>query len=155
MKNSIELKSLLQIAFVVKDIEKSAKVWADFFNVPVPKIDITEPHHDPRLTYRGQEGYYGQKLAVIRTDSFIIELLQPTGGPSTFQEFLDKHGQGLHHLGFDEKGQRDLVVREFEEKGYQLRTIGIHAKDSWTIVDTEDDLGTNLNIKGLGLENSK
>ena len=31
--------------------------------------------------------------------------------------------------------------------GYDLRTVGIYPGSSWTIVDTEEDLGVNLNIK--------
>ena len=31
--------------------------------------------------------------------------------------------------------------------GYDLRTVGYYPGSSWTIVDTEDDLGVNLNIK--------
>ena len=31
--------------------------------------------------------------------------------------------------------------------GYVLRTVGMYHDGSWTIVDGEDSLGVNLNIK--------
>ena len=62
-----------------------------------------------------------------------------------FQEFLDKHGEGVHHLGFDVGGQRDAIVEALVGKGCPLRLVG--PEKSWTIVDTEDRLGVNLNIK--------
>ena len=76
---------------------------------------------------------------------FIIELHEPTGGDSTFQEFLDKHGQGVHHLGFEVGEKRDAIIKELEDAGFQMRTTGTN--NTWTIVDTEEQLGVNLNIK--------
>ena len=42
---------------------------------------------------------------------------------------------------------RDAVVGELEGLGYVMRTIGVYPGGSWTIVDSEDSLGVNLNIK--------
>ena len=86
-------------------------------------------------------------MAVIRAGSWVVELSQPIGGESTFQEFLDKHGEGVHHLGFEVGEKRDAIVKELEEKGYNTRQIGFYPGSSWTIVDSEDRLGVNLNIK--------
>ncbi|MDF2989243.1 MAG: glyoxalase family protein [Eubacterium sp.] len=76
-----------------------------------------------------------------------LELHQPVGGSSTFQEFIDTHGNGVHHIGFEVGGKRDDIISELEEEGYQVRTVGYYPGSSWTIVDTEDDFGVNLNIK--------
>ena len=77
----------------------------------------------------------------------MIELHEPDEHPSTFREFLDKHGNGVHHLGFQVGDKRDAIVGELSDMGYDLRTVGYYPGSSWTIVDTEDDLGVNLNIK--------
>lgn len=147
MDNSIDLKGFIQVALVVEDIEKAARTWADFFGVPVPEISDTPPSHNPNLTYRGKEAYYGLKFAVIQANGFVIELHEPGEGESTFKEYLDRHGNGVHHLGFCAGERRDAIVGELEEKGYSMRTIGYYPGGSWTIVDCEDDLGVNLNIK--------
>ena len=43
---------------------------------------------------------------------------------------------------------RDEVIRELKEMGFNTeRTIGVYPGSSWTIVDSEDVLGVNLNIK--------
>ena len=45
-------------------------------------------------------------------------------------------------------GDRDEVIRELKALGFDTeRTIGVYPGSSWTIVDTEDVLGVNLNIK--------
>jgi hypothetical protein len=144
MKNPIDLKGFIQIAIVVRDIEKSAKAWADFFNVPIPEIQVQEKA-PIGLFNRGKPADFKRKKAVISAGTWVIELFQPTGGESTFQEFLDKHGEGVHYLGFNAGGKRDAVVEELEQNGHALRILG--PDKLWTVVDTEDALGVCLNIK--------
>ena len=149
MNNQIDMGGFIQIALVVHDIEKAAKKWAELFGVPVPPIRVDEPTHNKNLTYRGKEAYYGLKFAVIdcRERGFVIELHEPDDNPSTFREFLDKHGNGVHHIGFEVGPPRDAIVGALAEVCSHLRTVGIYPGSSWTIVDTEEDLGVNLNIK--------
>ena len=147
MKTPIDFNGFIQVAIIVKDIEKAAKMWCDLFNVPMPEIKVQERGPREGTTYRGKPGNYGLKLASIaaKDRGFVIELHEPTGGDSTFQEFLDKHGQGVHHLGFEAGEKRDAIIKELEEEGFQMRTIGTN--NTWTIVDAEEKLGVNLNIK--------
>ncbi|GHU72144.1 lactoylglutathione lyase [Spirochaetia bacterium] len=149
MKTPVDFNGFIQVAIIVKDIEKAAKEWCDLFDAPMPNIRVQEPGPRDGTTYRGKPANYGLKLAVIdaRDKGFVIELHEPTGGDSTFQEFLDKHGEGVHHLGFEVGDKRDAIIGELEGKGYKMRQIGFYPGSSWTIVDSEDKLGVNLNIK--------
>jgi len=147
MKTPIEFSGFIQVAIIVRDIEKAAKKWAEIFNVPVPEIKIADANPDNDVTYRGKKAAYGLKLASFEAGGWIVELHEATGGDSTYQEFIDKHGYGVHHLGFQVHEKRDAVISELEEMGYKMRTVGKYAGGSWTIVDSEDELGVNLNIK--------
>ena len=147
MKNPVNLNGFIQICLVVEDIELAAKTWAELFGIPVPPIQTRSFMPDPNQTYRGETANYSLKVADIRASGFVIELHQPDGNPSTFREFLDKHGNGVHHLGFEVGDRRDAVVGELENMGHALRTVGYYPGSSWTIVDTEETLGVNLNIK--------
>jgi catechol 2,3-dioxygenase-like lactoylglutathione lyase family enzyme len=149
MNNPIGFDGFIQIAIVVSDIEKAASAWADLFGVPKPEIRYDPPRDNPDLTYRGKPARYGLKLANIPVGQFIIELHEPDENPSTFREFLDKHGNGVHHLGFQVGDRRDAIVSELEENGVQMRTVGYYPGSSWTIADLEGALGVNLNIKPI------
>lgn len=150
MENKIGLDGFIQVAIVVQNIEEAAKKWADLFGVHVPEIEIHGPSEGQTLEYRGEPADYKIKFVAIQANGFVIELMEPIEGESTFQEFLDKHGQGVHHLGFEVGDRRDAIVDELEQaKGYDLRTVGYYPGSSWTVVDTEQDLGVNLNIKPL------
>jgi methylmalonyl-CoA/ethylmalonyl-CoA epimerase len=148
MQNSIPLSGFIQIAIVVEDIDLAIEEWCKLLNEPKPSVRITKAAPNPNETYRGQVACYGLKLASIKSDrGFIIELHEPDENPSTFREFLNKHGNGVHHIGFQVGEARDAVVSELESIGYVMRTIGMYTGGSWTIVDSEDKLGVNLNIK--------
>jgi hypothetical protein len=149
VKNSIPLDGFIQIALVVDDIDKAIDGWCTLFDVPRPSVRVTPPVPNPAEQYRGETAAYGLKLAVIEVPDrgFIIELHEPDENPSTFREFLDQHGNGLHHLGFQVGDRRDVVVSELEAAGLSVRNVGIYPGGSWTIIETEDSLGANLNIK--------
>ncbi len=148
MEHPVNKKGFCQICIIVKDIEAAAQKWAALLGVDVPEIHINHLEGNENYTYRGQPVSCDLKVCNIFMDGFVIELHQPIGGPSTFQEFLDKHGNGVHHIGFEVGDQRDAIIDEMTKDGYDTnRTMGIYPGSSWTIVDTEDVLGVNLNIK--------
>jgi hypothetical protein len=43
-------------------------------------------------------------LAGIFMLGLSIELIEPDGKPSTWQEFLDIRGEGIHHIAFLQEG---------------------------------------------------
>jgi methylmalonyl-CoA/ethylmalonyl-CoA epimerase len=149
MQNTIPLDGFIQIAVVVEDMDSALDAWCELFNAPRPGVRITEAVPNPNETYRGEVACYGLKLAVIdcKDRGFIIELHEPDQNPSTFREFLDQHGNGVHHIGFQVGEARDAVINELETMGYVMRTIGMYTDGSWTIVEGEKNLGVNLNIK--------
>jgi hypothetical protein len=153
MKTPVDFDGFIQIAIIVRDIEASARAWCDLFNVPMPPIKGSkEPAQRPNVTYRGKEANYGLRVCniVAKDKGFVIELHECNGGDSTFQEYLDKHGYGVHHLGFAMGGKTEAVIQEMEGMGYKIRQQG-KSDNTWTIIDTEDALGVNLNIKPRGL----
>ncbi len=151
MRNPLELDKFIQIAIIVEDIEVAAKEWAQLLNVPVPEIRVhqTVETTDPNLMYYGKNYKYGLKLAsIMAPQGFIIELHQILDdNPSTYNEFIKEHGYGVHHLGFAVGDRRDSVVNELIERGYPKRVEHIYPTGSWTIIDAEQSLGVNLNIK--------
>lgn len=151
MANPLELKKFIQIAIIVEDIEVAAREWAQILNVPVPEIRVhqTVDTTDPNLMYYGKNYKYGLKLAsIMAPQGFIIELHQILDdNPSTYNEFIKEHGYGVHHLGFAVGDRRDAVVNELIDRGYQKRVEHIYPSGSWTIIDSEQSLGVNLNIK--------
>ncbi|MBR0087124.1 MAG: VOC family protein [Lachnospiraceae bacterium] len=148
MNTPVDKKGFAQICIVVADIEAAAKGWADLFGIEMPQIQKRHLEGNEQYTYRGKPVSCDLLVADIEMPGFVIELHQPAGGESSFQEFLDKHGNGVHHIGFEVGGKRDTIIEGLAAEGYNTnRTLGIYPGSSWTIVDAEDRLGVNLNIK--------
>ena len=149
-KPTIDLKNLIQIAFVVKDIEKVAKAWSEVFGIEMPKIDYISGPEDCQIYYRGQKSNTRAKIACIDLGQITIELTEPDEMDSSWKEFLEQHnGNGIHHLGFtvgsDEN--RDNVIKMLEDRGIGVRHYGYYPGGSYTFVDSEEQLGVILNIK--------
>ncbi len=145
---NINKNGFIQINIIVRDIEAAAEKWAQILNIEKPEIRPVRLEGGENYTYRGEPVSCEILVAVIEMNGFVLELHQPVSGPSTFQEFLDRHGNGVHHIGFEVGDDRDAVIRSLGELGFDTnRTLGIYPGSSWTIVDSEDVLGVNLNIK--------
>ena len=140
----------IQVNIIVDDIQRAAKAWSTLLGVPEPEIWVNhlQSNGDNPYTYRGKDIPCDLQMCVIDMGSWVLELHQVDNTPSTFREFQDKHRYGVHHLGFEVGDARDEVIKELKEMGFDTeRTIGIYPGSSWTIVDSENVLGVNLNIK--------
>jgi len=75
------------IAIAVNDVEESAKVYQQALGVDSVEFETVESE--------------GVKIAIIELENGRIELMQPTNDSSPIKKFLDKKGQGLHHMALD------------------------------------------------------
>jgi methylmalonyl-CoA/ethylmalonyl-CoA epimerase len=92
--------------------------------IAVRSIDAQRPFYERELgaEFEHVEDVPSQKVRVafFRVGDVRLELLEPTGPTSTVQAFLDKRGEGLHHLAFTVE---DITARIAELKQSGLRMI--------------------------------
>ena len=60
------------------------------------------------------------KTAFLKVGETKIELLEPTSEDSPIAKFLDKRGQGIHHLAFAVEDGVDGALRECDIREIQL-----------------------------------
>ena len=75
------------IAIAVHDVEKSAKVYTQALGVDSVEFETVESE--------------GVKVAIIHLENARVELMQPTNDTSPIKKFLDKKGEGLHHMALE------------------------------------------------------
>jgi catechol 2,3-dioxygenase-like lactoylglutathione lyase family enzyme len=125
----------------VRDLEKSAQAYAAFFGLPVPPSFTTEPGNKVNQTYRGQPSDARCKLAFFELENTTIELIQPLGGASSWQEVLDQKGECIHHIAFqvtDTAGK----VRTLAASGIPLlHQGGDPATGQFSYFDAREQLG--------------
>ena len=91
--------------------------------IAVRSIDVQRAYYEGMLgaQFEGIEIVPDQqvRVAFFRWDSMRLELLEPTDSSSPIQTFLDKRGEGLHHVAF---AVDDIQARlsEFKSAGFRL-----------------------------------
>ena len=98
-----QIKKINHIAIVVKDIDESLKFWATALGL--------ELHHVEDVPSQAS------KVAFIPVGESEIELVQPTTEDSGMAAYLEKRGEGMHHLCIE--------VDDIEAKMQELKDAGI------------------------------
>lgn len=148
--SALEGKNLCQISLVVKDIEKTAAMYAKLLGVEVPPITTCPPPEIAHTTFLGEPTATQARLCNFQiNDHLVLELTECDEYPSTWKDFLEKHGQGVHHLGFA-CPDRDATIQELEDNGMKVRHYGEYPGGNYTVIDSEEQLGVYLNIKPMG-----
>lgn len=142
----IDKSKVCQIALVVKDLEKTVEEYAKLFGVPVPEPFRVPPVQEAHTQFKGKLTDTRAKLAVFDLGSVVLELTEPDGKPSSWQDFLDAHGDGVHHIAFM-TDNRDSVVRYFTENGMPVRHYGEYEGGNYTVFDSKEKLGVYIQVK--------
>lgn len=142
MSCPLEDVRLAQIGFLVKDIEKTKQEFARFFDVPVPPTVNSGEYAVTQTQYRGQPAPEAQcQMTFFYFGDLQMELIQPNEAPSAWREYLEEHGEGLHHLAFNVKGMQKRIDL-CEDWGMQLLQKGEyrHGDGRYAFLDATDTL---------------
>jgi hypothetical protein len=106
------------------------------------------PDNVQELTYRGKPASLSMRLAIAFSGSMMWEIVQPLTGPNIYEEFLEKHDEGVHHVAF---GCNNIPwenrIKAFKDHGYELIQSGIwEGKVPWAYFETEPDTATTFEI---------
>ena len=149
-----ELKSELicQVGFIVHDIESTAQKFCEVFGFPKPQIFSTPGYEQVKTTYMGQPSEATAKLAFFSAGQLQIELIEPDEKPSVWRDFLDQHGEGVHHIAFrvENTGKATDYLAQ-HDIGVLQQGLYSDASGMYTYLDSTPVLGVMLEL----LENYK
>jgi methylmalonyl-CoA/ethylmalonyl-CoA epimerase len=107
-KEAKMFKGLHHIGIAVHDLDESVRKYEQLFHGKVGLRHTAEDHY--------------LRLVFIEVGGVMFELLQPLSpGKGYIGEFLDKHGEGLHHLAFN--------VDNVENSLAELKKMGVKMRD--------------------------
>lgn len=93
------------IAIAVKSIEERLKIWTHVLNL---KLEFIKDVPDQKV-----------KVAVLDINGLHIELLEPLEETSTISKFIEKKGEGLHHLCFEVENIESMLLN-MKKQGIKL-----------------------------------
>lgn len=138
------MKSVDQVAVVVKDIDRAMERYVEELGIGPWSVYTFSPDWIQDMTFRGKEQGYSMILALTQVGDVMYELIQPVQGPSSYEEFLNERGEGLHHLGYF-VDDIDEAIKEMEGKGFSLlqsgRNFGTEGDGAYAYFETEGALG--------------
>ena len=121
------MNNIEHIGIAVKDLETSNDLFAKLFGKPHYKEEAVESE--------------GVKTSFFKVGSNKIELLEATKPDSPIAKFIEKKGEGIHHIAFDVddiyaeierlKSEGFTILNETPKKGADNKLVAfLHPKSS-------------------------
>jgi methylmalonyl-CoA/ethylmalonyl-CoA epimerase len=135
--------TISQIAVVTHDLQGTMEIYTKLLGWGPWNVYRHEPPRLHDTEVRGEPVAYTMLGAETHVGDMGFELLQPLEGPSIYKEWLDVHGEGLHHVAvmlhdFDESKE---LRRLFAEQGMSVLMGGrIGETIEFYYLDTEPQL---------------
>jgi methylmalonyl-CoA/ethylmalonyl-CoA epimerase len=136
-------RKIYQIAWVTRDLEKSMKAWVENLKIgPWTVLTFTEQS----LKYlKVDDKTVTEPFKFLIGISWIgdmqLELIEPVYGPTIYEAFIQKHGEGLHHI--KERIEDDAmagVVQGYRDQGIGVTQTGQFETDFHYYLNTEPRL---------------
>ena len=137
MAGVLGTNTVCQIAFVVNDIEVTKKKFAEFLGIEPPEHFATKKSPTNIIDGKPAPDISALLAFLDAGPGLMIELIQPNGVSSVWQDVLDEKGEGFHHIAF--KGGisgLDEKIAACEKAGYKCLQKG----EGYAYVDTLADL---------------
>ena len=152
MKNPLKIETFNQIGFIVRDVEKAAKVWETLFGIGPFQILQRAPEE---TIYKGKKEVFQIKNALARIGPIQLELVEVIQGNCCQKDFLEETGGGLHHLAVF-VDDLDEALKTMKELGIEVLQIGTAAGSiRFAYLDTKAQLGFVLEFMQLGKPKKK
>ena len=137
MTSSLKLTEIDHVGIAVRDLETAIKWYEEMFGATV--------EHRKRIEKDGVDE------ALIKVADSYIQLLQPYTDTSPLAKYMERNGEGLHHVGYrvadcgevldDVKAQGARVVDEHPRTGSRGTTVAfMHPKTSFgTLIELVEE----------------
>ncbi len=86
------------IGYLTRDLERTIRNLQKYFGLE--SFTKMLPNYFNKVCYGRPEDFQYQ-LAFSRAGNIVYELIQVLQGKTVYQEFLETHGEGIHHLGYE------------------------------------------------------
>ena len=91
------MKKIEHIGIAVKDISASNELFSKLFGEPHYKVEAVESE--------------GVKTSFFKIGENKIELLEATKEDSPIAKFIERRGEGIHHIAFDVENIEEEIIR--------------------------------------------
>ncbi len=138
-------RTITQIAVVVPNIEEAVEAWSRLLGFPPTRIITTDPVEQAHTEYQQQPTPARAKLAFFPLGQVTLELIEPLGEPSTWQDQLTASGPSLHHIAFQIQGMAEKLP-VLAEQGLTLVQRGDYTGGRYAYLDGRQKFGAVVEL---------
>lgn len=99
------IKSISHIGIAVQNLQNSIEIFKTLLNLNHYKIESVESQK--------------VNVAIFELINFNIELLEGTSNDSPIKKFIDKNGEGIHHIALEVDNINDELIR-LKDNGFKI-----------------------------------
>ena len=137
----IKVSELYQVGIVVRDIEISMRDYESILGISTWQVFDADPSVVSDVIYHGRPVQHRFRVALAMVGTMQLELIQPVEGDSTFGDFLNAQGDGIHHLGHVRVDNLDEAVQTLEKDGFPCLQRGSFPGIDYAYMDLTSHLG--------------
>jgi hypothetical protein len=142
-------RTIIQVAHVVRDLEKAINAYSKVFDVGPWDVYTFGPPALRESMYLGKPSDHTYRLAISWVGAVQLELMQPLTGYSCYDDFLERKGEGLHHIK-EKVDDCQQAIAEYAKKGIEVIQSGRFGEDKFYYLDTEPTLGIVIELGNNG-----
>jgi hypothetical protein len=135
-------RPIAQIGILVRDLDRSLDAYSSLWDLGPWRIYTYGPGLLSSQTYRGGPARYSMRIA-LAGGTPQVELIEPLEGPSIYHEWLERRGEGLHHVAVLVESLAEATAT-MEAAGYAVLQSGAgfgpDGDGGFAYFDTELDL---------------
>ena len=141
----------IQIGILVDDLDGYLKNLEDIVGMEPWRIASFPPDNQPDVyrEYHGEPADFKAKFCFYNLGNIEIEVIQPLEGKNIWRDWIDKHGQRIHHIKFLVP-EHDDSKQYLKDNGIDLyqwgASVGPNAGKEWLFYNTYDKLGFDLEL---------
>jgi methylmalonyl-CoA/ethylmalonyl-CoA epimerase len=99
------MNKIEHIGIAVKNLEEANELYTKLFGKPSYKTEVVESEH--------------VKTSFFKVGTHKIELLEATQTDSPIAKFIEKRGEGMHHIAFEVENINDEIKR-LKAEGFEV-----------------------------------
>ena len=140
----------IQFCVIVKDLNAAIEKYQRLFGIGSFSVYTVDAKDLKGVTYRGKPANYRLQVGIAPFGGGLVELLEPQGGESIYQEFMDKRGEGVQHIGLVVDGDYKAAFQEMLDHGFEHSQggpiEGLNRNGAFDYFETEHELGTTFEL---------
>jgi len=140
------LNNIAHICIAVKNVEKTAQMLAEKFSIGPFKIEI-EHYASLNSIVRGKPSSTDIKFGYAKIGNIVLEIAETIKGDTVLKEYIEQHGEGIHHIGFPATLPFSAEMKKWNENGIEaLQIAKVNKEEGWAYMDTQKMIGFIVEI---------